>query len=140
MDEFRGSKFDNDYLYKNFAMYYGSLAERVRDYDETDIGELTLYLENGRTIIYDDIHRSIRELPLDSDRLTPDECRNEFSLRLRSLLDRRCISQKQLAEMAGITEATLSGYITGRATPNFYTLDKIAKVLNCSVDKFRYTN
>lgn len=138
MDEFSDNKFDNDYTYKNFAMYYGSLAESVIDYDETDIGELTLYLENGRTIIYDDINRRVRELPLDSDRLTIDECRNEFSSRLRSMIERRCISQKQLADMVGITEATMSSYITGRATPNFYTLDKIAKALNCSVDKFRY--
>lgn len=140
MDELMDRKFDNDYLYKNFAMYYRELAELVKDYDETDIGELTLYLDNGKTIMYDDIHRSVRTLPRDSDRLTPDECRNEFSLRLRSLLERRCVSQKQLAEMVGITEATMSSYITGRATPNFYTLDKIAKALNCSVDKFRYTD
>lgn len=138
MDELMDRKFDNDYLYKNFALYYRELAERVTDYDETDIGELTLYLDNGETIIYDDIHQSVRTLPIDSDRMTVEECRSEFGKRLKSLLERRCMSQRELANMIGVSEMTISNYMLGKATPNFYTLDKMARALHCSVDKFRY--
>jgi transcriptional regulator with XRE-family HTH domain len=70
--------------------------------------------------------------------MTEDQCRTEFGKRLiRRMYDKR-MSQKELSSETGISEQMLSRYINGKSTPSFYIVDKIAKVLNCSTDEFRY--
>jgi transcriptional regulator with XRE-family HTH domain len=48
------------------------------------------------------------------------------------------ISQCELSERTGITQPSISDYMNGKKLPSFYTVDKIAKALGCSVDAFRY--
>jgi DNA-binding Xre family transcriptional regulator len=88
--------------------------------------------------LYDDVTRSYRKLPTDSDELTEDECRREFGIRLNKILIRKNITQIELSEMTGINRSILNGYITGKHSPSFYNVDRIAKALDCSVDDFRY--
>lgn len=57
-----------------------------------------------------------------------------FRKRLKGLLLERGISQKQLAEKAKTTEATISRYLTGKNTPNIEILGDIATALDVSSD------
>ena len=52
-------------------------------------------------------------------------------IRLKELLDERGIKQKELAEMTGIRESTISDICRGsRTVMNFEHISKIAEVLN----------
>jgi transcriptional regulator with XRE-family HTH domain len=51
----------------------------------------------------------------------------------------RKISQKDLAEQSGLTEAGISRYISGQRLPRLDILLKIADVLHCSLDYLLYS-
>ena len=70
--------------------------------------------------------------------MTEDMCRKEFGRRLEKLMHRKGFTQETLAEQIGINRVILSGYITGKHTPSFYTVCKIAKALECSTEEFKY--
>jgi transcriptional regulator with XRE-family HTH domain len=70
--------------------------------------------------------------------MTEETYRKEFGIRLRRLLRMKGMTQSDLADAIGITNAGLSGYINGKHTPSFYMVNKIARVLKCSVDELRY--
>ena len=54
-------------------------------------------------------------------------------LKIKDLLDERKITQKNLAEISGIRESTISDIVRGtRTVINFEHLSKIAKALNVS--------
>ena len=57
-----------------------------------------------------------------------------FSTRLKGILNTKNISQKELAEMAGTTGATISRYANENRTPNAELLNKIATALECTTD------
>lgn len=48
------------------------------------------------------------------------------------------LSQKQLAEMTGLTEAGISRYISGQRLPRLDILLRIAEALHCSLDYLLY--
>ena len=59
---------------------------------------------------------------------------NVFSERLKELLDKRGMSQRELADKIGTTEVSVSRYIKGERTPKGPVITKIAQVLNVSTD------
>lgn len=57
----------------------------------------------------------------------------EFSDRLKFLLTGK-MTQRELAEKIGVTEAALSRYVSWKRVPKATTIAKMAKVLNCDVN------
>jgi DNA-binding Xre family transcriptional regulator len=126
------------HLIERLEQYYPFIARTAVEYIQVGPMELMVNLDDGSTVLYDDIDQSFRNLPRDSRHMSEQQCRQEFSIRLRRLMYRQGITQKELAEETGISEITISNYITGKRTPSFYNVDKISKALKCSIDLFRY--
>ena len=62
---------------------------------------------------------------------------NEYTVlgeRLKELLEKNNMSQRELAEKIGITEVTISRYISAQRVPKATEILKIADALNCSCD------
>lgn len=59
---------------------------------------------------------------------------NEFKTQLQKALSLAGMTQKQLADAAGITEAAVSHYLKGDRTPRAAVVSKMAEVLNCSIE------
>lgn len=57
-----------------------------------------------------------------------------FSDRIASLMLKQKITQKELAEKAGVTESAMSYYVKGDRTPRSDVLSRIAKALNTTTD------
>ncbi len=57
-----------------------------------------------------------------------------FNERLAQLLEQRQMTQKRLAEKAGVTEAAMSHYLKGDRTPRASVLGRIATVLGTTAD------
>lgn len=127
-----------DELFESMRLYFPFLAESAIACHVNDNFSLIVKTDRGETILYDDFDHTFRILPEDSNRLSEDDCRNEFKLRLYKIMTRKHITQEELSERTGIPQSAISNYITGRRSPSFYNLDKIAKALGCSLDDFRY--
>lgn len=129
---------END-MYSNFELYYPNVARQVDSYLPTlDPDELMIVLKDGSRILYNDFDNSVRNLPSDSNNMSEGQCKREFGFRLKKLMYKRCITQEELSNQTGITQAMISRYICGESLPSFYNTDKIAKALGCSIDEFRY--
>lgn len=59
---------------------------------------------------------------------------NDLSGRIRMLMDQQGLSQKELAKLSNITEASLSKYLSGERTPRIDILLNIARALDVSID------
>lgn len=128
----------NKEIFENAKFYFPFLANHTVEYSMTGPTEITIKLDDGHFMLYDDIDRTIRNLPRDRDHMSELECRKEFSMRLRRLMFRKNINQTELADMTGISQASISNYIIGKSSPSFYNADRIARALDCSIDELRY--
>ena len=59
---------------------------------------------------------------------------DEFRKRLKKELETRRITQRYLAQITGLTEVSISRYITGDRVPKANVLLKICKALHVSPD------
>ena len=122
----------------NLKLHFPLVAAHSVRYRMLSDVDVVVVMDDDSEILYDDVQKTIRVLPKDRNGLTEEECRKEFGLRLRQMLYHKNISQSQLSDMTGIPNSRISEYINGIHTPSLYVVDKISKVLNCSIDTFTY--
>jgi predicted XRE-type DNA-binding protein len=131
--------FMQDKIIENAKEYFPLVVQHTVEFIPDNYMTVIMRLDTGESFLYDDYDKTIRRLPIDSSNLTELDVRREFCFRVRQIMTVKGISQVELSEMTGITQPTLSNYLSCKTTPGFYAVDKIAKALNCSVDEFRYT-
>lgn len=61
-----------------------------------------------------------------------------FSDNLYSLLLESNMSQRELADLSGLSEATISNYLNSRQMPGVKAIINIANALECSTDDLIY--
>lgn len=66
--------------------------------------------------------------------MSENEWLKMFGNNLRYLLDEYCVTQKDLAEMTGLAEGTISEYVRGNKMPGAKALLAISYALDESVD------
>lgn len=126
-------------IYENFKRYFPLLEPEVVDYHVNgDLDMMVVKLKDGSSLVYDDCTNAIRNLPSDDRSMTEKECRREFGMRLRRIMNLKGVTQEQLSVMTGIQQSQLSNYINGKTSPSFYNVDKIARALDCRTDDLRY--
>ena len=57
-----------------------------------------------------------------------------FSYKLRSLIEERNLTQKQVAIDLNIAPSTMGGYVQGSSEPDFETLKRLANYFDVSTD------
>lgn len=57
-----------------------------------------------------------------------------FSYKIRSLIDERNLTQKQVAIDLNIAPSTMGGYVQGSSEPDFETLKRLANYFDVSTD------
>lgn len=128
----------DEQVIKNFKMYFSGLAKLMTAVRSRGYDEYVVYLNDNTSVIYDDFDHTIRRTPVNSRHMTEEECKREFSNRLRLIMYRKGITQLQLSKMTGIHQTMLSNYMSGKNMPSFYRVDLIAKALDCTMDDLRY--
>ena len=77
---------------------------------------------------------------MDDDILFADIDENEtktyFRDTLLSLIEENEISQGKWAYMVGVSQQTISKYLSGECLPSFMMIKKLSIALNCSVEDF----
>ena len=113
--------------------------EDVLEIKELNDWDLLITFTNGRKVVFDRFNGYHQDVFYDNvHNITPEQEAQEFAYRLRSLMGRRRISQEELAEAIGTTQALISRYVRGENIPSVIAARKIAKVLNCSIDDLFY--
>ena len=79
-------------------------------------------------LFFHSVIHAISFLALDKTAIMCPE-KNSFNVRLEELLKAQHMTQKELAEKAGVTEAAISHYIKGDRTPRSFVLTRIALAL-----------
>ena len=128
----------NEYTYKNFEMRFPGIAKRVVEMHRGMPFEIVMTLDDGTRMSYYDQDTNIRKLNGDGSNMTSEECAMEFGIRLGMVMRHKCVSQLELSEATGITQPSISNYVSGRIMPSFYNAVKIARYLGCSVDDLIY--
>ena len=123
---------------KAFKLNYPKLASKVKKYREVLGHEVEVWLDDNRAFIFDDRESTLRSIPTSSKHITEKEFRIEFGYRLNKILKAKGMSQRELSELTGIGQCMISNYANGKHTPSFYVADRIANVLDVSVDDLRY--
>jgi DNA-binding XRE family transcriptional regulator len=106
--------------------------EYVNQYD------LLIVFRNGEKILYDTFNGYFRSNNESSYELSDEQHVRIFNRNLRSILNRKRITQSELAEATDTSQTMISRYITGECLPNALMLYKIARALNCSIDDLFY--
>ena len=108
---------------------------RCWEYGDMD---LIIELDNKRLMFYEfgtTIFREIRLLDGSSEP-TEDQWKKTFGYNLSEMMWRGKFSRNELAEAVGLSEAILSKYVNGKAIPRVHIVERLARILNCSVDDF----
>ena len=61
--------------------------------------------------------------------------KNNFSLNLKELREKKGLSQTELSKLIGISRSTLSNYESGQSEPILCNIIKLASFFNCSLDE-----
>lgn len=123
---------------EDFKLYNPYYAKQAVEYKIDGRYCLAIKLEDGSSILYDIFERSIRNLPNDRYSMTDDEYKHEFGARLRRIMFYKGIGQAELSEHTGIAQPLISKYINGKTMPSLKVLDRLAMVLDCSIEEFLY--
>lgn len=126
-------------IFENFKRYFPVVAKSVVEYHPDTIDTIILYTDKDERIIYDDSEHTIRCLSYRNTDLDKTEFSREFGRRLRKIMERRFMTQSEFADRLGLTQAQVSRYVRGRNIPDFYILDRMASVLDCSIDDLKYS-
>ena len=100
--------------------------------------DILFIFKNGEKILFDSDKKTHRGLYPDDYVLSDEQRKKEFRDRLRTIMNRKGITQEELANRLGTTQTVISRYINGITVPNYVIVEKIAEILNCSTDDFRY--
>ena len=115
--------------------------EEVESITELSPWDLLITFYDGRKIRvdkYTGCHQNV--FYEDIKDLTEQQERIYFAYRLRSLMGRKGLGQEEFAELLGTSQVMISRYITGKVAPSVFTVRKMAKILDCSIDDIFYQN
>ena len=133
----REDRLIHEYL-RQVYLYFPYLQEEVisaREY----IPMMLLLETNSRFNYFYDLTKNVLiPIPKDDRDLDKDSFRRIFGVLMRRCLEHSGLTQEELSEKTGISQARISEYLYGKHFPSFYQIDKLAKAMNCSVEDLRY--
>lgn len=109
----------------------------VLEIKRVNVSDLLITFKDGKKYLIDIFTKYHKEIFYDDiNELTEEQEKREFAYMLRTIMNHRRITQEELAERSNTSQTMISHYMTGRCIPNAIKLNKIAKVLKCSMDDF----
>lgn len=125
-------------VFRTFSIYHPDLVEKMVDWSDESILAILVEIDDGRVYLFDSLGDTYRLMRRDTNEMSDEEVANEFSKRVMRMIMLRGLDQKKLADRIGVNENTISRYITGKSLPNYVTISKIAKALDCDIKDLFY--
>lgn len=133
--EMTGTAYDKYFM--DFMYYYGGDGHDIVKWEPYDRFMVCVYYANGNKAYYDavgSIVKNVGRRQPDVEFIDEELYASRFAWRLRSAINASSLSRAEICERTGISNASLSGYISGRVMPTIGKLYKLAKVLRCPVE------
>lgn len=127
-----------EYLYKYVINNNPFINEEdILSYEALNKHDLLITFKNGNQEIYDTFsNTSRRVIRIDQTQTDDSQMRLNFRRRLQTIMNRKWVTQEELARRINSTQPMVSRYLTGQSIPSALTLKKIADALDCSVNDF----
>ena len=128
----------NNLPYYQFSIDYPHRINDVAEVREDNPREVILIFKDGSIWSFwmGDNNYDLRRISKDGN-LTDQEYAREFGIKLTHIMKKQGLTQVDLAELLGTTQATVSRLITGRTIINLSQMRKIARVLNMTVEELQ---
>ena len=127
-----------EYLYK-YVMNNNPFIneEDILSYEALNKHDLLITFRNGNKEIYDTFSNTSRRVNrIDQTQTDDSQMRLNFRRRLQTIMNRKWVTQEELARRINSSQQMISRYLTGQSIPSALTLKKIADALDCSVNDF----
>jgi len=128
-----------EYLYKYVINNNPFINEEdILSYEALNEYDLLITFRNGNKEIYDTFSNTSRRVNYIDQTLTDDnsQMRLNFRRRLQIVMNRKWVTQEELARRINSSQQMISRYLTGQSIPSAITLKKIAEALDCHTDDF----
>ena len=122
-------------VYSEFEYNYPTVAEQVIGWYPSGRNQITVTLDDWTKYIYEWTSKQLYKLHPDNELHvceTEDEWRTVFARNLTNKMRKFGVSQNGMCDRTGISQVTMSNYMTGRSIPSAYNLYKIACALRCT--------
>ena len=111
--------------------------EDILSYEALNKHDLLITFKNRKQEIYDTFsNTSRRVIRIDQTQTDDSQMRLNFRRRLQTIMNRKWVTQEELARRINSTQPMVRRYLTGQSIPSALTLKKIADALDCSVNDF----
>lgn len=125
-------------IYERFKLHFPRIEAKVISHYMRGNFEVVVELEDGRMFSYYDLDRTLHRLPRVGEQWSDADYRIEFGRLLYQIMRVRGITEETLSKKTGISQHSISKYITGSVSPGFHNVVKIVKALGCSMDDLMY--
>ena len=89
---------------------------------------------NGDKYLFDSVGDIVKRIGYpELDHITDELWKKEFARRLKKMTIRKGYYMRDVAEKLGVSENTMSRYMTGKTIPGAYTVKRLSEILDCSV-------
>lgn len=123
-----------DDILDEFELHHPNIARNVVSWHPSGRREITVKLNDGNRVVFDDALKTIRYISNHSDPLLEeDSWKTGFGRKLGQALFNKGLTQNVLSERTGISQVMISRYISGKTMPSAYATAKIARALECSI-------
>ena len=128
----------NNLPYYQFSIDYPHLINDVAEIREDNPREVILIFKDRSIWSFwmGDNNYDLRRISKDGN-LTDQEYAREIGIKLTHIMEKQGLTQVDLAELLGTTQATVSRLITGRTIIDLIQMRKIARVLNMTVEELQ---
>lgn len=125
-----------EFLYKYVINNNPFLREdSIESYEALNKKDLLINYKNGNKEIFD-TYSNISHRVNRINQYDDTQMRLSFRRKLQSIMNRKWVTQDELATRINSTQQMISRYLTGQSIPSALTIKKIADALECSVDDF----
>ena len=120
-----------DIMICRFEEYYPYLYEKTVDWWPSGRTHITVKLNDGLLIEFDSVGDAIRRIQPNDYVSDSEIVRKNIGHNLKKIIYTRGMSQSDIADKCGITQAMLSRYIHGTSMPGVDKIHALASILGC---------
>lgn len=127
-----------DFLYKYVINNNPFINEEdILSYEALNEHDLLITYRNEKKEIYDTYNNTSRRINQPNlNNMDDSQMRLNFRRRLQTIMNRKWVTQEELAQRINSSQQMISRYLTGQSIPSALTIKKIADALDCNVNDF----
>ena len=129
------SDYGDDYMQMKFCMLTARRENDIVSRTKISDSEYIFECNDGDKYLFDIVGDVVKRIGYPGlDHITDELWKKEFARRLKKMAIRKGYYMKDVAEKLGVSENTISRYMTGKRIPDAYTVKRLSEILDCSVE------